>query len=193
MFTVSSEFMGSFKLGDNINHNLKTLGYLYQLQGEPNNRSAWLLRKPIIITIASMCEAALYDLHFRMRTYTNEGVQGVASSVLEYVRGKKIDKFELYIPSAKKHCLLGHKDDDIYGELDTLRRLRNRIHIQNEKNDFESNDSQAFSAARQTLSEKVMERLFKMMASDHPRPEGASGFVNDFELPWAEHFPAHGG
>lgn len=127
-----------------------------------------------------------------MKTYTNEGVQGVTTSVLEYVRGKKIDKFELYISSAKKHSLLGPKDDDIYGELDKLRKLRNRVHIQNDKNYLDANDSQAFSRGRQISSEKVMEKLFKKMASDHPRPDAATGFVNDFQLPWNEHHEAQG-
>ena len=189
MFTVSAGFIGDFKLGDNINHNLKILAYLYQRQNDPTDTDAWLLRKPAIILIGSICEAVLHDLHMRMSLYTVEGVKGIATSVLSYVRGKKIDKFEQYIASAKKHSLLGVPTESIYDELEQLRKLRNRVHIQNEKNHFEPNDSQAFSAARQVSAEKALEKLLKTVSSNHPRPAHAAGHVDDFILPWGEHFP----
>jgi hypothetical protein len=189
MFTVSAGFIGDFKLGDNINHNLKVLAYLYQRQGDPADADAWLLRKPAIILIGSICEAILHDLHMRMNLYTVEGVKGIAATVLSYVRGKKIDKFETYIASAKKHSLLGAPSESIYGELERLRKLRNRVHIQNEKNHFEANDSQAFSAARQISAEKALETLIKTVSLNHPRPAHAAGHVDDFNLPWDEHYP----
>ena len=156
MFKVSAGFIGSFKLGDNINHNLEILAYLYQCQASASPKEGQLLRKPITILLGSVCEAVLHDLHLRMRIYTNEGVLGIPASVLSYVRGKKLDKFELYISSAKKHSLLGPKTDDIYDELDELRMLRNRIHIQNEKDHFEPDESIAFSEARQISAEKTL-------------------------------------
>ena len=189
MFTVSARFIGDFKLGDNINHNLRILAYLYQRQADPTDHDSWLLRKPIIVLIGSICEAMLHDLHLRMKTYTSEGVLGVTSSVLAYVRGKKLDKFDQYISSAKKHTLLGAPTESIYIELDELRKLRNRVHIQNDKNHFEPNDSQAFSAARQIAAEQALEKLVKIISTNHPRPPHASGHVNDLEFPWGEHFP----
>lgn len=188
MFTVSASFVGDFKLGDNINHNLRILSYLYQRQADPHDTDAWLLRKPIIILLGSICEAILHDLHLRMRTYTTEGVRGIAISVLSYVRGKKIDKFETYISSAKKHSLLGVHTESIYDDLDQLRKLRNRIHIQNDKNHFEPNDSQAFDRDRQISAERTLEILIKTISVNHPRPTNARGHVNDFHLPWGEHF-----
>ncbi|MBV2121695.1 MAG: hypothetical protein KUF74_09590 [Candidatus Thiodiazotropha sp. (ex Ctena orbiculata)] len=189
MFTVNAGFIGDFKLGDNINHNLKVLAYLYQRQDDPGDADAWLLRKPAIILIGSICEAILHDLHMRMNLYTVEGVKGITATVLSYVRGKKIDKFETYIASAKKHSLLGASSESIYSELEQLRKLRNRVHIQNEKKHFEDNDSQAFSAARQVSAEEALEKLIKTVSSNHPRPAHAAGHVNDFNLPWGEHFP----
>lgn len=188
MFTVNAGFIGDFKLGDNINHNLSILAYLYQRQDDQLDTDSWLLRKPIIIIIGSICEAILYDLHLRMKTYTVEGVRGVASSVLSYVRGKKIDKFELYISSAKKHSLLGSQAESIYNDLEELRKLRNRVHIQNEKNHFEPNDSQAYSSDRQVSAERALEKLTKVISTNHPRPAHASCHVSDFQFPWDEHF-----
>ncbi len=67
MFTVSSHFIGSFKLGDNINHNLRiiTLLYRYFEAGEETERE--LLCKPIILILVSITEAILHDFHFRIR------------------------------------------------------------------------------------------------------------------------------
>jgi hypothetical protein len=124
-----------------------------------------------------------------MKTYTTEGVRGIAGSVLTYVRGKKIDKLDQYISSAKKHSLLGPPTESIYDDLEQLQKLRNRIHIQNEKNHFEANDSQAFSSDRQETAEQTLETLMKTISTNHLRPPGARGHVSDFRLPWNEHFP----
>jgi len=189
MFTVSAGFIGDFKLGDNIHHNLRILACLYRHQVAAHGNDANLLRKPITILLGSICEALLHDLHLRMKTYTVEGVRGIAVSVLNYVRTKKIDKFEHYISSAKKHCLLGTKTDQIYHDLEELRKLRNRVHIQNDKNHFEPNESQAFNEGRQISAEQTLEKLLKHISANHPRKASAQGYVNDFQLPWNEHFP----
>src|SRR5688572_6161374 len=104
MFIVSSGFMGKFKLGDNINHTLEVLKTLDGVQRADENPT--LLCKPITILIGSICEAILYDFHFRMKRHTFEGVKNVAESVLDYVRGVHLDEFGKYIASAKKHGLL---------------------------------------------------------------------------------------
>lgn len=69
--------MGSFKLGDNIVHNLNILRALYAFQnaGDPNQQR--LLRKPIILLIAFIAEAVLFDLYLRIEEYTNEGVPNI--------------------------------------------------------------------------------------------------------------------
>lgn len=188
MFTIRSDFIGSFKLGGNINHNLKILAYLYERQNDPTDHLSWVLRKPIIITIASICEAVLYDFHFRICNFTREGVTGLDESSLDYVRSKHIDKFELYIASAKKQEFLGTRDDPIYDELEELRKLRNRVHIQNDKSDFEPNESEAFNRKRQEVSERTLEKMLKLISANHNRPPSVRGNVEPFKLPWPEHF-----
>ena len=63
------------------------------------------------------------------------------------------------------------------------------MHIQNSKRDFEPDDINAFSAARMTLAEKVLEKTAKVLSAKYPRPGNAMGFVVDFEFPWNPHFP----
>ncbi len=190
MFTVSSGFIGSFKLGDNINHNLRVLELLYRTQSTADPTDARLLQKPIIITIASICEAVLYDLHFRIRWYTAEGVQNIAKSVMDHVRTKNIDEFEKYIASARKHDLLEDDGFGVYDALEELRKLRNRIHIQNKKGHFEADERNAFTQARQKQAERCLEKVLKLLATKYARDASKQGYVDDFQLPWDEHFPA---
>jgi hypothetical protein len=189
MFTVNSGFMGNFKLGDNINYNLNVLELLYRTQRNTRNQDAAMLCKPIIIIIASVCEAVLSDLHFRIKWYTVEGVQNIAGNVADYVRDKHIDEFEKFIASAKKHNMLEDDSFGIYNDLEELRKLRNRVHIQNKKGYFEPDERNAFTVMRQQQSEKCLERLIKIVSRKYARASVMQGYVGNFKLPWDEHFP----
>jgi hypothetical protein len=180
---IKSDFIGSFKTGDNINHNLEILALLYKFYKAASEPEKRLLCKPIIVTNASITEALLHDLHFRMNFFTTEGVRNISQKVLDYVRGKHIDEFGSYIASAKKHDLLKAKQTNLYDELDELRKLRNRIHIQNLKGGFERDESEAFNETRKRQSETTLERVMKTISKHYGRGEGY-GHVADFILPW---------
>src|SRR5262249_16202573 len=83
---------------------------------------------------------------------------------------------------------VGFQDAAFYDVLDELRRLRNRIHIQNTKNDFEADEYNAFTIARKTKAEQALEKTMKTLAANHPRPVHTQGYVPDFSLPWAGHY-----
>jgi hypothetical protein len=186
-FTVRPNFIGSFKLGDNINSNLRTLALLYNYYEEGDIANKTLLRKPITIIIISIIEAVLHDFHSRIRAFTAEGVASLTSDVILHIKGAKIDELAKYIASAKKHDFFDMQNTKFYDALDDLRKLRNRIHIQNSKGDFEPNETDAFSVKRKVLAEKVLEKVLKAMNEHHGRR--VSGYVQDFELPWDEYFP----
>jgi hypothetical protein len=132
MIVIESKFIGDFKIGDNINHNLKILNALYKRHAEADAAEKALLCKPIVILLVSLLDAVFYDLHTRIKTFTREGVENVIASSIAYIRTqKKLDDFGKYIASAKKHGLIEPPDDKLYGDLDELRQLRNRVHIQN--------------------------------------------------------------
>ncbi|MGE0604879.1 MAG: hypothetical protein AB7O46_13945 [Xanthobacteraceae bacterium] len=142
----------------------------------------------ISVLLISIIEAMLYDFHFRCRKFIWEGVSEIGEDALAYIRSKRIDKFARYIDSARKHNLFHDEHGDIYEQLDLLKRIRNRIHIQNESSDLEPNEIDAFTPARKIIAEQVLERVMKIMAVRFPRPAHAQGFVADFQLPWDEHY-----
>jgi hypothetical protein len=95
---------------------------------------------------------------------------------------------EKYIVSARKHNFFGARVATFYDELDELRRLCHRIHIQNSKGDFEPPEFNAFTEKRKTQAERVLEQAVKWMASQHGR-SAAYHHVKAFTFPWTEHFP----
>ena len=144
--------------------------------------------KPIIILLASVCEAILCDLHMRIKEHTSKGVRNITRGVIQYISNKRIEKFDTYIKSTRKHDFFDASDSDLYDVLDGLRKLRNRVHIQNSKKHFERDERKAFSHARQIKAEEAVEKILKTMAAKYARSSHATGFVEDFVLPWKEHY-----
>lgn len=161
MNKIKSDFIGDFKLGDNIVSNFSCLKVLYELKAP----DSFCVKKPIVIIIASIAEAVLYDFYARMRGFTREGVDTVPDSVLEDVRSKHIDEFAKYIDHAKSKKLLG-EGEAIYDDLHTLRKLRNRIHIQNTKRQFAPHEGSVFTSERQVFAEKTLERMLRFLSAN---------------------------
>lgn len=188
MFTVDSGFIGKFKTGDNINYNLGYLKILYDTQKSLDQDGANLLCKPITITLISIIEALLHDLIYRMQYHTNEGVKNIANEVLSDVRNKTLDKLATYIDCIRKHNLLEASSTNLYDDLHELRKIRNRIHIQNVNKHLPADEDDVFTHDRQVDAEKMVEIVIKHISDKHQRSEGRRGYVNDFEFPWDEHF-----
>ncbi|MER9683492.1 hypothetical protein NKJ23_30050 [Mesorhizobium sp. M0184] len=184
-FTISSRFIGDFKLGDNIVFNLKVLKALYDYRAVGNPQQRVYLLKPMIITNVSIIDAVLHDFYFRVRNHTREGVANLAEAIIAKLQGMvRIDKLELYIAQAQTNDLFG-EPGEFYEQLHDLRKLRNRVHIQNEKRHFDPDDRHAFSEARLLQSEQALEKVLSTMAAKHSRKHD---HVEDFELPWDRHF-----
>jgi len=190
MFTVVSNFIGTFKTGDNINYNLAWLRLQYARYAVADDAERTLMRKPMIVALISITEAILYDFHRRAKDFRREGIATLAEEALHYIRGKTLEEFEKCIMSARRHDLFETHSDAFYDQLDELRKLRNRVHIQNSKRDFEPDEAVAFSADRMALAEIALERVTKFLSARHPRP-GHTHHVQSFVFPWNEHFPLH--
>ncbi|CDZ41587.1 Hypothetical protein NGAL_HAMBI1145_59660 [Neorhizobium galegae bv. officinalis] len=185
MVVIDSSFIGNFKLGDNINHNLMALAALYAAcEASQNGAHKRALCKPICVIAISIIEALLHDLHFKARSFTREGVPGLLQTALDRIRSKRIDKMELLIVSARKDDLLG-VEPAFYDELDFLRQVRNRVHIQNVPPRLQPDEHQVFTPAAVLRAEAALERVMRSMAS-YQRPDH-QGYVAPFQLPWEAH------
>ncbi|MFA5792173.1 MAG: hypothetical protein WC884_04035 [Candidatus Paceibacterota bacterium] len=189
MFKIKNDFIGEFKIGDNINHNLRILSLLYNYFSVATEQEKLLLCKPITLILASIIEAILFDFHKRIKTFTLEGVPSLLDSVVEYVKGNKIDRLGKYIKCAKDHDFFEMKDTKFYDFLYEIKNVRNRIHIQDEKKDLESDEYQVFTEKRKIIAEMLVEKIIKVMNEKHQRKNvKVTEYVDDFELPWEEHF-----
>ena len=145
--------------------------------------------KPIILIAVSIVEAAIYDFLDRVNNFKREGVSTLPARVIAHFQAKKVDKLATYIVHLKKHSILDDAAFNIYEILDELTKLRNRIHIQNEKNHFAQNDYDAFSPARLRKSEQCLEFTLRTLSDNHSRTNPqAIGHVPAFELPFDQHF-----
>lgn len=189
MFKVSSAFIGNFKIGDNIHYNLQVLKTLYACNDDLSPSQRRFLDKPITVTLVSICEALIFDLIERSKFFTQEGVTGLSAEAIDRLRQAKAWNLDKKLDLVKELDLLKTKDSDVYVQLEKLAKLRNRIHIQNEKKNFESDEAKAFTYGRRLKAEKMVELLMMRFGELYPRPIHIvkSQFVDDFELPWSSH------
>ncbi len=187
-FVVQGNFFCRFKTGDNIIYNLSVLEKLYNCSSHMRQGKE-LTVKPIVIIIASIIEAILHDFHLRIRANVHEGISGLVDEVLIYVRNKEIDKFEKYIKSAKKHNFFKLTDMSFYDDLDDLRKIRNRVHIQNLSRDLPENEFELFDLTVKEKAEKILEKVVKTTSTEYARPDNLANQVGELNFPWDEHFP----
>ena len=113
-------------------------------------------------------------------------MRNILNKSRDHIRGlKRMEKLEATISSARKHGLIEPAGDAFYSDLDTLRILRNRVHIQNAKRDLPLSERDAFTEARKVDAERAVEKTLKVMARKYARDHD---FVEAFELPWDPHY-----
>ena len=186
-FSIKSDFFCIFKTGDNINYNLKILRYFYSLFNN-DKEGRELLLKPIVVLLATITEAMLYDFYKRIYTNTQEGIVNISNTVLWHIRNKKIDEFSKYISNAKKHNFFDSDDKSFYDELEKLRKMRNRIHIQNAKFFKPKDEGSVFTEEAKEVAEKCVEKVAKILSKKYSRPSCTTGYVTEMNFPWEEHF-----
>ena len=187
-FEVPSDFIGGFKIGDNICHNLSVLSALYESYHNGDDKKKRLLCKPIVLTIVSVLEAILHDFFcVRVATHTIEGVPGFDEETLAEIRDKKLDELNLYIDQAGKHDVLKLDDRNLYKPLHELRKLRNRVHIQNMLAYEPIDEYDAFTPQEKIVAERALENVVKVMHCEYPRKDRLQG-CNDFSFPWDPHY-----
>lgn len=189
-FIVKSNFWGTFKVGDNVNFNLAVLTLLYEVYNDPNYEgSKELLVKPIVITLIALIEAAIYDFINRCHNNTREGVIGITDDDLTCLRTSKVkDRFDYAISILRRLDILKSKSKIIYKELDKLREIRNRVHIQNSKNDIPHDERGLFRSNIKKTSEICAEIVYKTLAKYYPRSKDLH-YVYDLRFPWKEYIP----
>jgi hypothetical protein len=177
--TISTNFIGDFKVGDNLVYNADLLCKLAEAGSVYN--------KLIVVQTGSITEAALSQIFYRAQNYNREGVPNISETDRAEIEKKTVEKFAVIIDVSEKYKLLDDLGADIYKQLHNLRRYRNKVHIQldvgiegvpREEDKAFTNDIRSWAF---DLNVKILEYLGKK----YPRPEGLDSFVQPLTVPSA--------
>jgi len=171
---ITCNFIGDFKVGDNIVANAEALCRL----SETNAKG--IFNKLMVVQAGSIVEAALDQIIYRAKNFTNEGVPNISAEDLKKIQDTKIERFNNIIQAMGKYSLLDGLGGTIYDDLHRLRELRNRVHIQfdDKPEGLNRDDHEAFSAKEVVWSLDLCIGVF-------PRPSALGVFAHEVSIPKA--------
>lgn len=176
---ITCNFIGDFKVGDNMVAAARALCRL-NTQNEGG-----IFNKLMVIQVGSIVEAALDQIIYRAQSYVREGVPNIDEDELEAIRSTKIERFNNIIQAMRARGLLDGLEADIYDELDRLRQLRNRIHIQFDDKPAQigRDDADAFTEDTVNWALGFCITLLTFLRDEYPRPRQLSVFAHDISIP----------
>ncbi len=177
---ITDTFMWSFKKGDNIIYNLEVVWELYEAKARSVDKRKY--NKPITVILVSIIECILDDFTNRIRGHVNDTVPNISQSDIVMFRTKKYDKLEQYIAASKKLDLF-NQPASFYDSMDVLRKARNRIHVQNSKNQLAADEFNVFTDALLAKAQQAVEVVLATMIVVFPR-NGRTIAPNSVPLPW---------
>ena len=176
---IDCNFVGSFKVGDNLRYNCDLLCHLVNANADA------LFGKMIVLQAGAILEAALTQIIYRAQNYNREGVPNIEEADRGKIEESKIDKFAVAIDVLKKYAVLNGLGGDVYDELHRLRRYRNKIHIQEDvKVEGAPRDENAIFTADLTVWALNLNRLVLQHLSDAlARPQHIHDYVGSLQIP----------
>lgn len=183
---ITDTFMWNFKKGDNIVYNLEIAQELYRARATSADKSKY--NKPLLITLVSIIECILDDFSHRIVGHVRDTVPNISQADINTFRTKKYDQLEHYIAAAKRFNLFD-QPDSFYDLLDELRKARNRVHIQNSRNQLHPDEHKVFTQPLLAKAEDALETVLNTMITKFPRGTTAIDSPN-VALPWKINRPS---
>ena len=174
---IECNFVGEFKVGDNLAYNCDVL---FGLVAADNNGS---FSKPILIQLASIVEASLNEIIKRAQQYVREGVPNITAEEQAEIVEKKIDKLNSLIDVSRKYRILNGISPTIYEDLHVLRKLRNKIHIQEDVDGFSRDENRIFTRSRHLKFLEIAQNLLAHLSQNYSRPKGFESYVRPIAFP----------
>lgn len=176
---IPCNFVGSFKVGDNLVYNCQVLCALVQ------SNEQGVFNKLIVIQVGSIIEAALAEVIYRAQNFNLEGVPYISEADQAEIAAKKIDKFNTIIDVLRKYKVINGLGNGIYDDLHKLRKYRNKVHIQDYINipNVASDEVVAFSDELVEWALDLNLRIVKYLNEELKRPDHLHGYVSPLNLP----------
>src|SRR5437588_3957988 len=93
--TITCNFIGDFKVGDNMWRNANALCRM-------SASNDGVFNKLMVVQAGSIVEAALDQIIYRAQVFTNEGIPNIADEDLKRIRDSKIERFHNIIRAMEK-------------------------------------------------------------------------------------------
>lgn len=176
---IPCNFVGAFKVGDNLRYNCNLLSDLSAANGDGG------LNKMVVLQVGAILEAALTQIIYRAQNYNLEGVPNIEEADRKRIEDSKIDKFAVAIDVLRKYAVLAGLGAEIYDELHRLRKYRNKIHIQEDvkiagaSRDEDAVFVDALAAWALELNRRVLLHLSEALA----RTAHVNGYVGALTVP----------
>lgn len=177
-----SQFIWTFKKGDNIIYNLNILWSLY----DARKKAVYpiFFNKPIIIINTSVIECILDDFVNRIKRRATDPLPNIDQKIISALKTLKLETFDHFITQIRKYNFFD-RGQRFYDGLDFLKKIRNRIHIQNKKGDLEQDEHRVFTDIRVRMSERILEIIMEKMITKFPRSTTPDPSVlAQFPFPW---------
>jgi hypothetical protein len=177
---ITSNFIGEYKIGDNLVFNACMLCSLIEANGQG------AFNKLAVVQAGSIVEAALGQIIFRARNFNREGVKSISEEDrLKIEDENKSDKFYNIIEIMKDYKILDGLGDTIYNDLHNLRKYRNKVHIQAEFKipDVSRDEDVAFSNEVCSWALELNARVLKHLSEKYARPKGMETYVKPIVIP----------
>lgn len=177
MVEIPSNFIGDFKVGDNLVYNAGILRSLCDHNGDGG------LNKLVVVQVGAILEAALGQIIYRAQNFSREGVPNISEADRQAIEGKKIDKLNNIIDVMRKYDLLNELGAGIYDDLHLLRKFRNKVHIQDDNADVPRDEEAAFTSERCVWSLGLCAAVLSLLSQKFPRPAGINKYVQALSIP----------
>ena len=180
----TGQFFWDFKRMDNVNYNFEIIELLYQTKKQNGNNTKF--NKPLIILIMAIIECMLYDLIIRIHSYRSDPFPNISQGIVSYFRNfRETDELRVLIPRIiSQNLLRAGVGDSIYDDLDELRKIRNRVHIQNKYFQPPADEYNTFTDRDLQKAEKTLERVCEVLCNVYPRWNKQPLSMSDFPRPW---------
>jgi len=179
---IACNFVGQFKVGDNLVFNVGLVEALIQAN------TCGRLNKMIVIQAAAIVEAALQQIIWRAQNHHVEGVPNIAEADRAEIEDKNVDTLNVIIDVLKKYRVLDGLGANIYDELHRLRKYRNKVHIQKPIGlpSAPADDRSLFSDDIRVWALDLNLRVLKHLSANFSRPKHLATHVDALTVPKAQ-------
>lgn len=174
-------FFWDFKRMDNVDHNFTIIQHIL-------NTNSLMVFKPVIVLTASIIECILYDFLTRIQEHSREKIVNLSTNEIALIKNKELpNAFYNYIQLYKKHSIFNNCEG-LYAKMEKICEMRNRIHIQNLKQQPPVKEYEIWNKKNAIETGEVLRCIVLYLAKNHPRPDhfhDAPDISEDkFPFPW---------